>query len=92
MILFEREQTAFNIDSPLPVAHYNPPRIPEQWHVNPASTELQQLLFEGVTRRLRTSQRGFSHAKRVLHCSQPEFDDRRVGLLAIAGTASVSAR
>jgi hypothetical protein len=27
MIFFEREQTAFNINSPLSVAHYSPPRI-----------------------------------------------------------------
>jgi hypothetical protein len=66
-ILFNPEQSAFNLISPHHVAtwHYNEP-VPETWNTDTRSKRIERLLFTDLgidDRRLRTAKSGYGHAK-----------------------------
>ncbi|MGH8982565.1 MAG: hypothetical protein ACRDY6_01660 [Acidimicrobiia bacterium] len=85
LVLFDLEHSAFNLDDPHPVAHYEPDSgPPERWRADRTSRKLERLLFDGTTRRLRTSKTGFAHAHRRLRLAERDFEELRDALVSLA--------
>lgn len=74
VVFFDPKRTCFDLDSPRIIArHERGQPVPEAWSADPASQRLEALLFADTPRRLRTSNAGYAHAKRVVRLEEPAF-------------------
>jgi hypothetical protein len=64
-VLFDLENSAFNVKAPHHVATWDGATIPENWMKDARSREIERLLFieRGIGRRLRTAPSGYGHSK-----------------------------
>jgi hypothetical protein len=83
-VIFDGALSSFNLSSPHCVATWDGGPIPEEWHSDDCSIAIKRTLFieRGIKRRLRTSAKGYGHAKLNLlraggvtrpGCSLPEL-------------------